>query len=102
MFIPSETISKTMRISRRIGWVLIILHSLIAIIVAASFGNRGSEWWPVIFFAIDFPISIPIIKFSHSLTNWPLWVVFLCLGNAWHFLWPQGLAIFILKLRYHL
>lgn len=79
--------SKIQRASRWLGWALVLVHTLIAVAVAASFGKQGAEWWPVVFYAIDFPISFPVILFFkhiHSFADWGTLAVFLVIGSAWH------------------
>jgi hypothetical protein len=90
---PSDSLAQ--RISRRLGWVLLLLHTIILASVPSSFGEKGSEWWPVIFFPIDFPISVLIFLFFkhvHSFSNWGTWMVFLAVGSIWQFYWPQALV----------
>ena len=87
--------SKVQRASRWLGWALVLIHTLIAVSVASSFGKQGSEWWPVVFYAIDFPVSFPVILFFkhiHSFADWGTLAVFLVIGSAWHFYWPQFLV----------
>jgi len=98
--------SRAQRVSRWLGWALVAVHTFIGIAVASTFGTPGSEWWPVLFYAIDFPASLPAILFFkhiHSFADWGTLGVFLLVGSAWHFYWPQLLVLGIrcLAERFH-
>ena len=82
------------RISRRVGWALLILHSLLALVALSALTGhaKGSEWWPIMF-GLDLPASAPVFWVSGKVHNQVvLWGLFTIVGSAWHFYWPQFLV----------
>ena len=71
--------SKIQTASRWLGWVFVGIHGLVAILLAINFGQKGSEWWPLLFFVIDFPIAYALLPLIRQLSEWPLWLCFLAL-----------------------
>jgi len=88
------TLPTSQRISRHVGWVLLTLHSLLALIAlsAVSGHAEGSEWWPILF-GFDLPASAPVFWVSRRVNNQLLlWGLFTLVGSVWHFYWPQVLV----------
>ena len=86
------TASKVQNASRWAGWVLVILHGILALYIACNFRTKAVEWWPFYLFFLDFPASLVLTAIGRHLNPWQLWGGFLALGSAWHFYWPQGLV----------
>jgi hypothetical protein len=100
--------SKIQRGSRWAAWVLVFLHGIFAALIASRFGEKGMEWWPIVFAPIDFPVSIAVIliaKHANIVSEWGLWFAFLLTGSIWHFYWPQALVwvcrLIVARLRQH-
>ena len=88
--IQTDDRPKSLIWARRLGWFLLCLHSALCISIAISVlgGNAETDaWWPLLTYAIDFPISL---FFTKGGLNELIGIALL--AGAWHFYWPQWLV----------
>lgn len=86
---------RRLHLGRILGWAFLTVHTALTAAIWISLGSKGSEWLPVLFYPMDYPISIPIFIFFrqvHWYSTSGMLLVFAVLGGLWHFAWPQVLA----------